>query len=185
VTEANAALVEFNRRNHEFWVREGALMERRMADPAVLETAVETIAYETTRHVPIQNQMSFEKALEHAENAKRRFIRELARTGGKAEKTDSLQELIIEIVRSDPGISLRQLLEALRRHERGSIIDEIDVTHIHYRTCLNGKKAAVSGDSEQSETRRKKERPASAPISGLKHRLTRARKTILKENQSR
>jgi hypothetical protein len=53
----NPVLVEFNRQNREFWDHQKALMERRMADRAILETAAEATAFEVRRGIPIRNQM--------------------------------------------------------------------------------------------------------------------------------
>ena len=50
--------------NVGIWLEQKLLMEQRMGDRAILEIAIETIAFETRRCVPVRNQMSFEKALE-------------------------------------------------------------------------------------------------------------------------
>ena len=50
----NPALDKFNERNREFWSHQKTLMDRRMADRAVLETAVESVRSENKRQVAIQ-----------------------------------------------------------------------------------------------------------------------------------
>ncbi len=175
----NPALVEFNRRNREFWANQKSLMDQRMADGAILETAVETIASEAKRRVSVRSQISFEKALEDAAKAKRRFIGQQARSGGKAAKAGPLRKIIIDIVRQNPEIDAAGLLEELRHRQGDGIIDEIDETYIHFRHA--GKTAPRHGD-EVIET---SVISVSTPISGLKHRLTRARKKIGEKNRSR
>ncbi len=104
MAQPNPELVEFNRKNKAFWHDQKVLMDRRMADGAILETAVDAIASEAKRGVSIRSQMSFEKALEDAATAGHRFIQQQARSGGKAAKADSLQSAIVDIVRQTPNI---------------------------------------------------------------------------------
>ena len=176
---ANPALVEFNRRNIEFWAHQKILMGRRMADRAILETAVESVESEAKRQVAIRSQKSFEEALQDAERAKQRFIRQQARSGGKAAKADSLQKIIIDIVRRNPEIAFAQLLLELRKQQGDGIIDEIVGTRIYFR------QAGTATTSGAGEVIGMKVISDSAPISGLKHRLTRARKKVGKEGRSR
>ena len=84
--QPNPELEEFNRKNKAFWDHQQVLFERRMADRAILETAVEAIASEAKRSVSIGSMMSFEKALEDAARAGHRFSQQQARSGGKAAK---------------------------------------------------------------------------------------------------
>jgi hypothetical protein len=80
----------------DFWAAEQAAAERRMEDPAILETALRSMAAETQRRLPIRWQVSIYEALRDAEIAKRRFLAEQSRRAGSAEKTDALQTFIIE-----------------------------------------------------------------------------------------
>jgi hypothetical protein len=172
----NPALVDFNRRNQEFWHRQKVLMERRMADGAILATAAEAIAFEVRRRIPVRNQMSFEKALEDAAMARRRFVQQQARSGGEAAKTDTLGALIIDIVQQNPEIGAAGLLKELRLRQGGAVIDEIDETHIHFR------RAGTTAGRHGGHVVEVRVTSFSTPISGLKHRLTRARKKIRKES---
>ncbi len=178
MAELNPELVAFSQNNKTFWDRQKVLMDLRMADRAILETAIEAIAFEAKRGISVARQMSFEKALEDAENAKRRFIQQQARSGGKAPKADPLRRIIIEVVRQDPEISLKQLLSELRLRAGDGIIEEVDETSI----CFKYPGTMVL---RQGETIEKKAISKSVAISDLKHRLTRARKKILKEGWSR
>jgi hypothetical protein len=175
----NAELAEFNRKHRDFWDDQKVRMELRMADREILEIAVETIAFEAKRGVSVRNQMSFEKALEDAAEAKKRFIRRLARSGGNVAKSDLLQKTIIDIVRQKPGISFKALLKELRHRQRDGVIEDVDETHIYFRH------AGVSPHGQMGETIERKSTLMSAPFSGLKHRLTRARKKVSKESRSR
>jgi hypothetical protein len=179
VAAANPALVEFNRRNREFWAHQKILMGRRMADRAILETAVESVESEAKRQIAIRSQKSFEEALQDAERAKQRFIGQQARLGGKAAKADSLQKIITDIVRQSPEIAFAQLLLELRKREGAGIIDEIEDTRIYFR------QAGTATTSGAGLAIGRKVISVSAPISGLKHRLTRARKKVNKEGRSR
>ena len=94
-------------------------------------------------------------------------------------KAGPLRKIIIDIVRQNPEIDAAGLLEELRHRQGDGIIDEIDETYIHFRHA--GKTAPRHGD-EVIET---SVISVSTPISGLKHRLTRARKKIGEKNRSR
>ncbi len=133
MVQPNPDLVEFNRKNKAFWDDQKILMDRRIADSAILETAADAIASEAKRGVSIRSQMSFEKALEDAARAGHRFIQQQARSGGKALKSDPLQGTIIDIVRQDPVISSGGLLNELRLLQGDGIIEEIDEAYIYFR----------------------------------------------------
>jgi hypothetical protein len=154
-------------------------MDRRIADWAILETAAETLASEIKRLVSVRSRKTFEEALEDAERTKQRFIRQQARSGGKAAKADPLQKIIIDIVRQNPEIGVSKLLKKLQPRQGDGIIDEIEETHIHF---IHTGTAALG---QTDEAVGKRLTSASAPISGLKHRLTRARRKIREENRSR
>jgi hypothetical protein len=165
-------LAEFNRKHRDFWDDQKIRMKQRMANREILEIAVETIAFEAKRGVSVRSQMSFEKALEYAAEAKRRFIQRMARSGGKAAKTDPLQKMIIDVVRQKPRISLKTLLKELQHRRGDGIIEDIDETHIYFRH------AGVAPHGQMDEAIERKSTLISAPISALKHRLTRARKKV-------
>jgi hypothetical protein len=108
--------------------------------------------------MPLRHRATLERALEDAERIGQRFLLQQARKGGRAAKTDALQSLIERIVARRPSISAEQLLEALRDHERIRPIQDIVAGVIEF-TDHNGASK-------------------SAPISGLKDRLSRAKKKI-------
>ena len=135
IATTNPAFEEFNRKTQEFWEEQKALMDQRMADRDILEIAIATVAFEAMRCVPVQSQMSFEKALQDAAEAKQRILRQQARSGGKAAKTDPLQESIVAIVRQNPGISARALLSDLKYRQGDEIIEQIDENSYSLQTC--------------------------------------------------
>jgi len=185
MAQPNPELVEFNRKNKAFWDNQKVLMDRRMTDRAILETAVDAIASEAKRGVSIRIQMSFEKALEDAARAGHRFIQQQARSGGKAAKADSLQSVIVDIVRQTPNIQCSGLLAELERRVDEGIIIEFDFNEgkILFKPLLVQRNVSIGPRGRQDSE--KIEKLYSASIPGLKHRLTRARKKIREANRSR
>jgi hypothetical protein len=147
-----------NDANSRFWREQHNLFDNRMANDAIRETASELWQAQQDRAVPFNCQFSIEKALEDAERAEKRFLAHQARRGGAAHKTDTLQILIHEIVTRRPHISARELVEALKARQHTSLVDDIGDGTIHF-TDQHG-------------------RCKEASISGLKDRLTRAKKNL-------
>ena len=172
-TNAITTIRDFNEAARRFWEKESALMERRMGDETIREIALEKLADDYRRLVPIYNQKSLEKALEEAEAeierhvkiAKKRVLSEQGRKGGTAKKADVLQDLIVQLVRKNPQISCAQLLEKLEA-PYGPPIIEIADGKIFFQTSDNPDDAPMK----------------KATISGLKDRLSRAKK-VIRENR--
>jgi hypothetical protein len=183
VSAVNPKLVEINRTNKEFWANQKVLNERRMANPAILQTAVETIAAQENQRVRFRYLKSFEEALQNAETTGRRFMSQFARTGGKASRGAPLPQLIEDIVQKDMDITCDGLLEKLRLRQGDGIIDDIDDSRIYFRSRRKTKRTATLGAG--AEDIEKNTFSTWAPISGLKHRLTRARNKIRTETGSR
>jgi hypothetical protein len=157
LTDSLAAINEANRR---FWEQQRERFNERMNDDAIRETAFAAWQAQQVRAVPPVNQFSLEDALKDAEKSKKRFISELACKGGTARKADALQVLIEETVTRQPDISTNRLLERLEacgavRH----VVESIEDGTIIFATGSN-------------------KRAKEAKVSGLKHRLTRAKKTV-------
>lgn len=149
---------ELNLRAREFWEEQRILMDKRMADEAVLEFAVLTINSRAEKLRPIGWQKSFEEALEEAEAARKVFNKHLGRRGGRAEKQDALQKLIVEIVERNPEITQRELLAKLDDRKGLGPIQDIEGAVIY-----------ITRDDGTTKE---------AAISGLKDRLFRAKKKI-------
>jgi hypothetical protein len=154
----NNTLEEINRRNTQFWEAQKVLVERRLADEAILATALEIIESEARRLVPVYFQKSFEEALWDAERAKQRFRRQQGQEGRRARKNDALQDLTLGVVQQNPAISAKQLLRELRKDEHRRIIQEVGDETIRF----------VNYDGINN----------TIGISGLKDRLSRAKKKI-------
>ena len=146
---------ELNEEYDRFWKEQAELLHRRMANDAVREAALGLIR-EQELHLPVRYRFSLEAALEKAEKTGQRCSAEWSRKGGKAKKTDTLQLVIEKIVADRPSTTLRQLEQQLRALERIEVIDEIADDLISF-TAANG-------------------RFKGAKLSGLKHRLSRAKK---------
>jgi hypothetical protein len=150
-----------NARAQVFWEEQNELMHRRLADPVLLELVKDELDSYKTWPVPVPYQKSFESMLENAERAKQRVLAHQGQKGGRAKKPDALQELIISLVRRRQGMTVSQLLEAFEREPRGVIIE-----------IVAGQISFTQPDG--TPVGRMKE----APVSGLKDRLSRARKKL-------
>jgi hypothetical protein len=153
----NPAIAELNQKNKEFWRDQQIEMVRRMADDTIREWAFEVMQGELLR-LPGKYQTPIELALADSERAKCLFLRQQARAGGKARKTDSLNELIGEIVQLRPAITALELLESLRSRQGEGTIQDIEENTIWFTT------------------RDGRSKPAS--ISGLKDRLSRVKRDL-------
>jgi hypothetical protein len=151
-------LARLNERHRAFWANEQALMERRMADEAILLTAIKDLASEARRGSALYCRKSFEAALADAEAAKGRFMSQQGRRGGKTKRRDPFQQLLDGIVAENPVITEGQLLERLREHEHISPINDITNETI----CFS------AADGRLRDIR----------ISALKHRLSRTKKKL-------
>ena len=148
--------MEINQRNAAYWERQRSIFAKRMADDAVRETAFAALRAEELRQVALCSRLSLEQALEDAERVGRQFLIQHARKGGAAEKTDSLQFVIQEIVTRHPRISASHLVDVLRARQGIEPIEDIEEDAIWFTT--------INGASK------------SASLSGLKDRLSRAKK---------
>jgi|GraSoi2013_100cm_1033763.scaffolds.fasta_scaffold42132_2 hypothetical protein len=156
MTVGHMTLAGLNRRHHEFWETQNALMQTRMADDAVLTTALADLKSETDRRIPSYFQKSFVMALQDAAAAKRRYMTQLGQKGGRTKKSNTLQELIEVTVRSRSNITESQLLARLRAQQGIPPIQDIDDTSIWF----------TNHDGTTKETK----------VSGLKDRLSRAKR---------
>lgn len=133
-------------------------MKTRMADDAIRDTAFENLAAETQKRVSLPLQTSLYDALAAAERVGQRFVSQHSRKGGRARKTDTLQELIEQLVRRNPTITEPELLKALRRHQPIEPIQDIEGKVVFFTTH--------DGRTKQ------------AKLSGLKDRLRRAKQRL-------
>ena len=164
---------EMNEWHREYCGKQSKLMEERMAEEDVLDVAIKDLQSEALRQVPVYFQKSFEGALESAAVSKVRFQKsgaknfqsDFSRKGGMAPKTDALQKLILARVCVNLVITERQLLNHLKEKCLGGVVIDIDER---------------LGIIDFDNGGRKK----SARITGLKDRLSRAKKMIAAETNS-
>ena len=150
--------VEMNLRHREFWASETRAFERRWADPQLREMAFEDMDSEISRGVPVYSQKPLEFCVFEAERRRTRIRSSDGGRGGRPRRGDPLQEQISDIVRPCPKISEKELLDRLRSRQVCGVIEDVDDEDVYYVDARGvGKKA---------------------PISGLKDRLSRARKSL-------
>jgi hypothetical protein len=153
---------EINELNQRFWEREIAAFNRRIADDALRETAFGRFFDEQSRRVPLYDQAPIEKFLADAERDRGRFLSHQGRQGGQAKKPDALQQEILKLVQGNPKITEAMLKAMLTRERFPGLIADIDEETIWF----------VQPDGSKDG------RPKQAAISGLKHRLSRAKKNL-------
>jgi hypothetical protein len=152
--------------NAKFWSKQSRLTRQRIADPIISALAISEIQSETIR-LPSRYQKSLDQALADAERAldlvwnnpgeaERSRMRMLSRRGGYALKTDALQTLIIAYFQEEPEIDQRKLWHYLKSEQGLGVIKFIDDQKIEF----------VDRNSKLK----------TAPVSGLKDRLFRAKK---------
>jgi hypothetical protein len=155
---AHPTAVELNRRNKAFWRAQKIEMIRRMADETVRECAFDVLQSELHRGLPAYYQTPLEVALANSEHLKSRFLRHQARIGGRVSKADTLNELILEIVRRQPTVTEHDLLELLHQQQGLGKIEDVEEEAIWF-TSRGG-------------------RLKSAKVTGLKDRLSRAKRRM-------
>jgi hypothetical protein len=149
---------EVNRLNEEFWAVQKTLLERRMADPDLRDIGLRNLNDEINKGVPIRFQRSIYQIFEDLASIKGRCLVEQARKGGSAKKQDALQGLILTFVEAKPSITEGELKEKLSAHTGILPIQDISDDEIAF-TNHDGK-------------------TKTAAVSGLKDRLSRAKKEI-------
>lgn len=166
-------LKEMNELNRVFWNEQNKLTRERVEDPLFLKMLNGELQCYRLGMVPGRYQKSIEQILEGAAENKRSAIencepsirqeavREQARKAGRRKRPDALQRLIMSIVQTEGEITAPQLLDKLQEFPRPDPVDDVDLDEdkIWYR---NGPGKALK----------------SAPISGLKDRLSRAKKFL-------
>lgn len=96
------------------------------------------------------------------------------RRAARSDRTDALQELIIGMLGDRPDISESELLTALYHHEGRGVIESISDGKIEFATGGKLKDGIAEGA-----------RIKDAKVSGLKHRLSRARKKLASRQPAR
>jgi hypothetical protein len=145
-------IAELNQLHKKVW----AAVRIQMQDDALLQVAGKAILSDARRKVSFHSQISLREALDDAAEAKKLFLRQLGRRGRQARKSDALHDLIVTLVQENPDISFKSLENKLREMQFHGTIDDVTDTEIQFKNH-NGRSKETS-------------------LSGLKHRLTRAKK---------
>ena len=153
-----------NQRCADFWQREAELMSQRTSNPAICRIA-SRIYDSHVSNLPFELQLTYELILAEAEHLRSIVMEEQARRGGRARKPDALQLLIDEIVRENPELNQNQLFYRLRREEGQGVIVRID----RPEEMLAGDEPCIHFQTEEGVEK-------TASLSGLKDRLSRAKK---------
>jgi hypothetical protein len=168
-------LQKINQQNREFWEKENKLRDKRISIEVIFTIATNEMRSETSRGVSARAQKSFEQALADAEKTLRLVRSDFSRRGGRRHKSDSLQDLILKIVREDTRITENQLLDRLEDQAGEGIISSID----GWSDVLAGDTRNIRYFDEHTQ------KDKTARLSGLKHRLSRAKKYIRTKRQKR
>jgi hypothetical protein len=178
-------LRQLNALHRQFWAEQSELTERRSSDPVLCAIATGSMDAEVIIGVPLKLRKTLDLALAHAADGETRFqsdshptgarvskedsLRDFCRKGGKALKGDTLSRLIEDLVRGDPTINEKTLLVELQRQT--NIDDSIVIS-------IDEEADVLAGDVRKIAFEDRNGNEKSAPISGLKDRLTRARAKI-------
>ena len=131
-------------------------MERGLKDPFISGAVMDELQKYRLWRTPLAHQDSVESIVDRVVAARKAALLEQARRAGRAKKTDALQDLIISLVGERPNMTGPELLARLEEEQYGAVIDDIEEGMIYFKGS-NG-------------------RLKEAPISGLKDRLSRAKK---------
>ena len=166
-------LKQINQQNLAFWETNTTLMNKRLENDVIREMGLQTISSTREVNLPIKLRMPLEVALEIADNnfekikatvkedIKVEVKKDFALIGGRAIKEDPLQKYILALVQTRPDITSPQLLKVLVNEVGCGLIEEVDQDDEGLIYFKNGK-----GKRNDAE------------ISGLKDRLSRAKKKI-------
>ena len=176
---------QLNELNRQFWAQQSELTERRCSDPILYAIATASMDSEVIIGVPLKLRKTLDLALAEAADEKIRLpsdsqfigpraskedsLRDFCRKGGKALKGDTLSRLIEDLVRRDPTINKKALLIELQRQT--NLDDSIVIS-------IDEEADVLAGDVRKIAFEDRNENQKSAPISGLKNRLARARAKI-------
>ena len=156
---------ELNERNTIFWRMQSTLALEQLSDQTVFALANNDMNSEAAREVPLRSRKTIEKALADATATMRICQSNFSRKGGRARKSDALQDLVAAIVSRRPGITAGQLLWELKGASGAGIIIRVE-SEADVLADEGAKIHFVDHD----------ERPKTASVSGLKYRLARAKK---------
>jgi hypothetical protein len=163
----NISFAQMNEQNRQFWIKQSALRDERIADPTLFKIATRSMNWEAVSGVPVKFRKTYELALEHAASDQGLFQSEHSRKAGRAPKGDALSDLIQGLVFSKPKITEKELLTQLELQVGQGTIVSIEAES----QPLAGDVRRIHFDSEDGK-------PKTASVFGLKDRLSRAKARI-------
>ena len=149
---------EINERNRSFWEERGPSFDRRASNPILMKIALDAMASEEMRMVPIKHWLSLDSRLEEADNARPIYRILLNQDASVAKRGDALEKFIRSAVQRKPDLNIDELLQQLRA------------------SCGIG--SILSVTEEEIEFDGPNGTIKVAPLSGLKDRLSRAKKSF-------
>lgn len=158
---------DINKRNSEYWLAQNRLRDRLIRDPGLAAAATYIVCSQTGKNVPLRQHRSFEEVLPEVAKTQEILFRELARKAGRARQADALQQRIRELVKENPKVSLPLLIHLLAGERGAGVVISID----GQKECLAGARQIHWVDDT--------ERQRATPVSCLKDRLYRAKKSAL------
>jgi hypothetical protein len=161
------AIRRVNERNSLFWLTRSELTLKHISDPMIFRLSTNHMISEAARGIPVKLRKSLEEELADAADDKRILQADFSRKGGKARKSDALQDLILEIVRGRPAITAGQLLWELE-----------GVSGAGIATRVESQANVLAGEARKIHFINYDERPKTASVSGLKFRLARAKRKM-------
>jgi hypothetical protein len=159
--EQPSLLKNLNRTHAAFYAEQGEKLEKQLNE-TTLKIALDQRQSEADRGIPFAN-WSFEGGIDDAARSAVVVRSEQGRKAGMSRKTDTLQELIQMIVRASPKIKVTRLVNSLKELDGKGTIEGVET--------LEKPKPQIYFKNRNGHGEK-------APISGLKHRLTRARQVI-------
>jgi hypothetical protein len=162
-----SAIAKINELSGQFWLKESELLILRMQDETLHKVAMEELSAQQVK--PVAHRDSLERIGARAERSRTIFQGDFSRKGGRAAKTDALQLLIIEIVRGQTDVTGRELLRKLREMAKEGHEVVIRIDEKPQLLCDQAPQVHFKGRGTDK----------TAPVSGLKDRLSRAKKKIV------
>lgn len=165
---ANMTLRTINELNANFWAKEGLRTQMRASDPAIAKNALDLMDLFRRVGFSVNQIPSFDYLLYAADINNKTSLTYFARKGGKAPKRNALQEVIDEVVRQNPNITVPQLIQALKGDAGAGVVTSIDEPSDLLLECDTRYIHYIDDDG----------RPKTASLTGLKDRLSRAKRKI-------
>lgn len=159
---------ELNALNAFIWRQRSEWLNDKLQDENLCLIANHDLTSELSRDIPFHIRLSVEGALAKAEFVRDSLFRAMGRLGGKAEKPDALQIVILEAVRERPNIGRRELFHLMRKlaKEGHAVVLQVD------------QKGDLLIDQNERIYFMENGKKSSSPVLGLKDRLYRAKKKI-------